>query len=358
MTDTAGASTDRTIDADKAWAAVASRDRAADGTFVYAVTSTGVYCRPSCPSRQARRDRVRFFATPADAEAAGFRACLRCDPRRASRTAGESRALDAAAIIESRFDEPLPLAALAAEVGLSPGYLQRVFTRLIGRSPRAYQAELRTEDLRRRLKAGEQVATASYAAGFGSSRGAYESATPRLGMPPGAYRRGGAGLTIRYAIVPSPLGLVLAGVTQAGVCAVMVDDSEAALTADLRAEFPNAALTADPSVADIARQVVAYAAGTAALPDVQLDLQGTDFQRRVWRALSAIPRGATATYAEVARRIGEPTATRAVAGACASNHVAVLVPCHRVVRSDGGLGGYKWGVERKRRLIEGEGTAD
>lgn len=271
---------------------------------------------------------------------------------------GTHAALAAASFLEAHTGEDITLERLSAEVGLSPAHLQRSFTRVLGHSPKQHQAALRAEALKARLKDGQPVADAGYGAGFGSSRGVYEAAHARLGMAPGVYRRGGDGMRIRYAVASTPLGPVLVGVTDAGVCAVMLGDSEAQLDDAFAAEFPRAEITLDDASAGAqARAVAAYLAGSAAIPDVALDLTGTDFQRTVWTALRRVPAGVTVTYAEIARDIGAPKAHRAVANACGDNHIAVLVPCHRVVRTDGSLGGYKWGIERKRLLLAREGAS-
>lgn len=270
----------------------------------------------------------------------------------------ERAAVAAAAFLETHLDEDVPLSRLAAEVGVSPAHLQRTFTRVFGHSPKQHQTGLRVEALKRRLRGGERVDAAGFGSGFGSSRGIYEAAGPRIGMPPATYRAGGAGTVIRFATAGSSVGTVLVGVTDAGVCAVMMGDGEVELVEALAREFPRADLVRDEGAAGgQAVAVAAYVDGSAELPRVDLDLRGTDFQRRVWTALTAIPAGSTATYADVARAIGAPSSYRAVANACGDNHVAVLVPCHRVVRTDGGLGGYKWGLQRKRRLLEREGAA-
>lgn len=340
-------------DEDALWAALSARDAAADGSFVYAVTSTGVYCRPTCPSRRPRRDRVRYFASAVDAERAGFRACRRCRPDEDA-SEGERRVAAAAAFIAAHAGERITLERLAAEVGGSPSHVQRTFTRRYGLSPRRYQEALRVEALKRHLKDGGAVTEAGYAAGFGSSRGLYESARKGMGMPPGSYRSGGAGLEIRYTTATSPLGVVLVGWTERGVCCVLLADDDARAERSLAEEFPRAELARDDPAGEWAAAVVDHVSGRIPRADVPLDLVGTDFQRRVWAVLQQLPPGTTASYAEVAERLGSPKATRAVASACAGNHVAVLVPCHRVVRTDGGLGGYKWGVARKRRLLERE----
>lgn len=269
----------------------------------------------------------------------------------------ERAALDAAAFIEAHLDEEIPLELLAREVGLSASHLQRTFTRLFGHSPKQHQTGLRVETLKRRLREGEGVSEAAYASGFGSSRGAYEAAAPRLGMRPTAYRSGGEGLTIRYAVAASAIGLVLVGRTDIGVCAVMLGDDRVSLVEALASEFSRAGLVGDDvTAAGDATAVAAYVSGGSDAPTVALDLHGTEFQRAVWTALTRIPSGTTATYADIARGIGAPSAYRAVANACGDNHVAVLVPCHRVVRTGGGLGGYKWGIERKRLLLAREGA--
>ena len=260
----------------------------------------------------------------------------------------------AAAYIEAHADEPITLASLAAAVGLSPTHLQRAFSTAFGRSPKRYQTALRAEALKRGLRNGSTVSAAAYEAGFGSTRGVYEGGSREIGMSPAQYRGGGGGLEIRYTVVGSALGGVLVGRTERGVCAVLLDDEDV-LVADLADEFPHAHLMRDDeNLREWAAAVVEAVAGHAAASEIPLDLQGTEFQRRVWAELQRVPLGETASYAEIAQRIGRPTAMRAVAGACAGNHVAVMVPCHRVIRTDGGLGGYKWGVGRKQALLESE----
>lgn len=269
-------------------------------------------------------------------------------------TDGQRAVAEAAAYIRAHAEERITLDSLSAAVGLSPSHLQREFARAHGRSPKRYQTALRAEALKRGLRDGAGVSEAGYGAGFGSSRGVYEGAAREIGMSPAQYRNGGSGLEIRYTIVPSVLGSVLVGRTGKGVCAVLLDE-ERRLPGDLAAEFPGASLVRDDAaLREWAAAVVEAVAGHALAAPVPLDLRGTDFQRRVWAELQRVPLGSTASYAEIAARIGRPTATRAVAGACAANHAAVLVPCHRVVRTDGGLGGYKWGVARKRVLLDSE----
>jgi AraC family transcriptional regulator of adaptative response/methylated-DNA-[protein]-cysteine methyltransferase len=347
--------TDR-IDAADAWTAVVGRDRQFDGRFVYAVRSTGVYCRPSCPSRRPSAANVTFFDDASSAERAGYRACRRCRPR-ANGPAGAAAAVrDAAAFIDAHTDERITLSALARETGMSPFHLQRVFRRELGVTPREYQQARRLDRLRAQLRRGETVSRATYDAGFGSPSRVYEQAA-RLGMTPAVYRRGGEGLQIRFAIVPSPLGKLLVAATANGVCTVSLGDTHPQLERRLRAEFPRAVVKPDDdgSLTEMAARVVAHIRGDGPAHDLPLDVRGTAFQQQVWRALLAIPYGETRSYAEVAAAIGQPTATRAVARACATNPVAVVIPCHRVIRSDGGLGGYAGGVKRKERLLQIEG---
>lgn len=340
---------------DERWVAVMARDATADGAFVYAVTSTGVYCRPTCPSRRPGRENVRFFGSAGDAEAAGFRPCLRCTPQAAGGGPAQRAVAEAADHLERHVDEQVTLDALATHVGLSRAHLQRVFVRAYGCSPRRYQAALRTGMLKRGLREGLPVSEAGWEAGFGSSRALHESAGRGLGMSPGQYRGGADGLVIRYTIVPSSLGAVLVGRTDRGVCAVLPGEP-GDLAEALAREFPRADLVRDDAaLAEWAAPVVEAIAG-GPVSRLPLDLIGTDFQRRVWAALQDVPAGSTVSYSAVAEAIGKPSAVRAVASACGDNHVAVVVPCHRVVRSDGGIGGYKWGLERKRALLEAEGA--
>jgi AraC family transcriptional regulator of adaptative response/methylated-DNA-[protein]-cysteine methyltransferase len=345
------------FDADDAWGAVLRRDASRDGDFVYAVTSTGIFCRPSCPSRRPRRDRVKFFPTAEVAQDAGFRACLRCRPLDRSGPAADEVITRTRAVLDAAGGESVTLDQLAREVGMSPGHLQRRFRQATGLSPREYVDQLRLSKLRGGLRGEESV---SREAGFGSGSRVYERSTALLGMTPGEYRREGEGLVIRFTVVPSPLGLLLIAVTDRGVCAVSIGDSAAGLVRSLEGEFPKADLRrvddgADDWLADQVRRVAAELEhpGQSAAP-IPLDLRGTAFQYRVWRALISIPAGATRSYTEVARAIGEPAAVRAVARACGANRVAILVPCHRVIRSDGSLGGYRWGLPRKAELLRRE----
>ena len=325
---------DTTDDAiDERWALVCARDRSADGRFVYAVTSTGVFCRPSCASRRVRRERVRFFDSPGAAQQAGFRAC-----RDIARAAAPPR-----------------LATLARAAGSSPYHFLRNFTRIVGVTPRAFADARRFEHVKRHLRTNSSVTTAFLDAGYESSSRFYEGAASRLAMTPSVYRAGGAGETIRYATAASPLGRVLMAATARGVCAVALGDDDAGLVASLRGEYPQAEVEKAPSaLRTILTQVTEHLAGRLPRLDLPIDVRATAFQRQVWDALKAIPAGDTRTYAEVAQAIGRPTASRAVARACASNPVALVVPCHRVVPAAGGPGGYRWGRERKARLLARE----
>ena len=345
------------VEPSEAWAAVLERDRRFDGRFVYAVRTTGVYCRPSCPARRPAASNVVFFDDATSAEREGYRACKRCRPRRLGAPSRATTAVRAAAaFIDAHADERITLSALAREAGLSAFHLQRVFRREIGVSPREYQRARRLDRLRSSLRRGQTVSRATYDAGFGSPSRVYEH-PGQLGMTPAAYRRGGRGLTIRFATIQSPLGRLLVAVTEKGVCTVNLGDTDGELERRLRSEFPHAVIERDDgSLAEVAGRVVAHIRGEGPAHDLPLDVRGTAFQQQVWRALLGIPYGQTRSYAQIAAAIGQPTATRAVARACATNPVAVVIPCHRVIRSDGGLGGYAAGVERKERLLEVEKT--
>jgi AraC family transcriptional regulator of adaptative response/methylated-DNA-[protein]-cysteine methyltransferase len=347
------------------WQAVETRDSRFDGKFVYAVRSTGVYCRPSCPSRRPLRAGVVFFTAPQAAEREGFRACRRCGGRRD--VAGENRVRRICRYIDERDrldadDETrITLAALAAEFKMSPFHLQRIFKRAMGVSPREYAEARRLGLWKSHARKGQDVTTALYEAGYGSSSRLYEKAASRLGMTPAIYRKGGAGMKIEYVIADCPLGRLLVGFTERGVSAVYLGDKDAALESELREEYPRAEVHRA-----MGRRVVwvnallEYLSGKAPAKDGQqqanlpLDLAATAFQLRVWEELRRIPYGATRTYSQIARRLGKPTAARAVARACAANPVALTVPCHRVVREDGGLAGYRWGLKRKQALLAQE----
>jgi AraC family transcriptional regulator of adaptative response/methylated-DNA-[protein]-cysteine methyltransferase len=338
------------IDAGAAWTAVAERDARQDGRFVYAVRTTGVFCRPSCPARRPLRLNVEFFATPGEAAQAGYRPCARC--RGGAAPAGEGAVERAVKFIEAHLDARVTLAALARHVGVSPFHLQRTFTRVVGASPRAFQEARRLARFKARVRRGADVGAATYEAGYGSSRALYESARARLGMTPAVYRRGAAGERIRYATAAWEHGLVLVAATERGVCAVQLGDDGAALERSLAAEFPRASLERDDEGMRRWVEGVLRSAGGDASASLDLDLRGTAFQLRVWRALRKIPYGETRSYGAVAKAIGQPSATRAVARACATNRIALVVPCHRVVREGSEAGGYRWGAERKRRLLD------
>lgn len=338
------------------WRAVLERDRTADGTFVYAVHSTGVYCRPSCPSRRPRRERVMFFDAGADARRAGFRACKRCTPDAFSAVDPWIEKVRRATVYLSNVDGQPSLARLAARLGGSPYHLQRNFKRIVGVTPREYADACRLRMVKGRLKRGADVTGAMFDAGYGSVRGFYERAVPKLGMSPTRYRRGGEGVEIRYAVVPSPLGRLLVAATDKGVCSVAMGDSDQALEQALRHEFDSATIRCDNgALARWTAAIVAHLEGRRPRLDLPLDIQATAFQWQVWQALASIPYGETRTYQEVARAIGRPRAVRAVARACATNPVALAIPCHRVLPAAGGTGGYRWGAARKRRLLAQEG---
>jgi AraC family transcriptional regulator, regulatory protein of adaptative response / methylated-DNA-[protein]-cysteine methyltransferase len=338
------------------WEAVLSRDRQHDGRFVFGVRTTGIYCRPSCPARRPRRENVRFFPLPEAAEQAGFRACRRCRPRDVGRVdAAAALVRRACALLQEDRGEPWALAELATELGVSGRHLHRMFKDRLGVSPRQYAEALRMGSLRSRLRKGDPVTQALYEAGFGSSSRLYDGVHARLGMTPGTYRRGGRGQQIRYTVAPCALGHVLLAQTERGIAAVRLGDGAAALERDLREEYTSAAITRDDAgLAERLQGVLALVAGHTPQVDLPLDVRATAFQQRVWRELQAIPPGETRTYGEVARRLGRPEAARAVARACASNPVALLVPCHRVVPAGGSTGGYRWGAARKEALLQGE----
>lgn len=333
------------------WRAVHDRDRAADGRFVFAVKTTGVYCRPSCPARRPRPENVDFFADGAAARAAGFRACRRCRPDEVP--AIERAVAQARRMLDAAEGEAIALAELAAAVELSPAHLQREFRRRIGLSPKQYALAHRAERLKRGLSSGQAVLDAGFEAGYGSASRIYDEAGKSLGMTPGRFRNGGRGVRIVFALRQTAFGHLLLAATERGLCAVRLGDSAAALRAGLATEFPHASRTEDRSALE-----AHFAAVEALLKEdasrPPLDIAATPFQAGVWQALQAIPRGETTTYGELARALGRPTAVRAVAQACAANPVALVVPCHRVVGKGGALTGYRWGAERKRALLEAE----
>jgi AraC family transcriptional regulator of adaptative response/methylated-DNA-[protein]-cysteine methyltransferase len=341
---------------ERCWRAVIERDRNADGRFVYAVRTTGIYCRPSCPSRRARRENVSFFATPAAAMAAGYRPCKRCRPDGGED--GRAALITAACRYIEQAEVTPSLAEVAAHVGLSSFHFHRLFKAGTGLTPRAYAAAHRGERVRRALERGSAVTTALYDAGYNSNGRFYAEADELLGMAPSAYRRGGAGAEIRFAVGECSLGSILVAASSRGVCAILLGDDPQALVRDLEARFPRAHLLGgDDAFERLVATVVGFVEQPAIGLELPLDVRGTAFQQRVWQALRAIPAGATESYGEVAERIGAPRAVRAVAQACAANALAVAIPCHRVVRNDGSLSGYRWGVERKRALLAREAGA-
>jgi AraC family transcriptional regulator of adaptative response/methylated-DNA-[protein]-cysteine methyltransferase len=343
---------------DARWEAVVRRDRAADGAFYYAVRTTGVYCRPSCAARLARREHARFYATCAEAEQAGFRPCKRCRPTEPALAEQHAAAVaKACRLIEATEDMP-NLEALAAAVGMSRFHFHRVFKTLTGVTPKAYAAAHRAQRVRDELSRTDTVTEAIYGAGFHSNGRFYATSSEVLGMTPTNFRSGGDGVFMRFAVGECSLGSILVAATDKGICAIMLGDAPDALVRDLQDRFPKAQLLGgDADFEHWVARVVGFVEAPALGLDLPLDVQGTAFQQRVWQALRAIPSGTTVSYTAIAERIGAPQAVRAVAQACASNAIAVAIPCHRVVRQDGALAGYRWGVERKRTLLEREAVS-
>ncbi len=340
---------------DPRWAAVVARDSAADGKFYYSVRTTGVYCRPSCAARLANPRNVRFHLSCTEAERAGFRACMRCKLGQPSLEEQHAAMVARACQLIEEAEEAPSLANLAAAAGLSPFHFHRVFKAVAGVTPRDYAAARRAERVRDELKARETVTEAIYGAGFNSSSRFYEKADGVLGMTPSAWRAGGASTEIRFAVGECSLGSILVATSAKGVCAILLGDDPNALVRDLQDRFPRAELVGgDGEFESLVARVVGFVEAPGLGLDLPLDVRGTVFQQRVWQALRDIPAGATASYAEVAERIGRPKAVRAVAAACAANTLAVAIPCHRVVRTNGALSGYRWGAERKCKLLTRE----
>jgi len=344
--------------ADPRWAAVAARDVKADGSFWYSVQTTGVYCRPSCAARTPRPENVRFHASCADAERAGFRPCQRCRPGQPSALAHHAALVTQACRLIEEADAAPTLDALAASLGLSSSHLHRIFKQATGLTPRAYAAARREQRVRQALgpqSAAASVTDAIYGAGYQSSGRFYEQSAQVLGMTPTRYRAGGAAQRIRFAVAQCSLGALLVAQSERGLCAILLGDDPDALVRDLQDRFTHAELQGgDADFEALVARVVAFVEAPGLGLDLPLDVQGTAFQQRVWQALRAIPAGQTASYADIARRIGAPAAVRAVAQACGANRLAVAIPCHRVMKSDGTLSGYRWGVERKQALLERE----
>lgn len=337
------------------WSAVLRRAAAHDGEFVFAVATTGVYCRPSCPARRPRRENVTFYMRPDQAEKAGFRACLRCRPRSVGGNPHDDFAKQVCRYIEQHLDEPVTLERLSQIFQLSPFHLQRRFKGVLGITPREYAESCRMRQLKRNLQAGDNVTRAMYDAGYGSSSRLYEKTSSQLGMTPDKYRRGAIATSIRYACTDSPLGRMLIAATDKGVCSIQFAGSDEELLEGLKREFPFASRKPDQGGLKIwARTLLSKMGGRDPKATLPLDIRATAFQRLVWTYLQSIPFGDTQSYGEVAKGIGRPTASRAVARACATNPVAVAIPCHRVVREDGNISGYRWGVERKKALLEAE----
>lgn len=338
------------------WQATLARDRRADGTFVLAVRSTQIYCRPSCPARRPLRRNVLFFRTGQDAEKRGFRACLRCRPNEAS---GAAALVEHATRELARTDEDgNSLTKLAAKLGTTPGTLRRAFRQMTGLTPRDLAEAMRVARFKKMLREGRSITDALYETGYGSSSRVYERSDAHLGMTPATYQKGGKGMRIGYSIANSALGKVLVAATERGVSAVYLGDEEKKLVEELREEYPLAEIYA-ASIRDQrwVKEIMQRIDGKTPHMELPLDLQATAFQRRVWQELQRIPRGATRTYSQVARALGRPKAVRAVARACATNPVSVVVPCHRVVREDGNLAGYRWGLPRKEQLLKQERAA-
>jgi AraC family transcriptional regulator of adaptative response/methylated-DNA-[protein]-cysteine methyltransferase len=347
------------LDEEKCWEAIGRRDRGRDGSFYFGVLTTGVFCRPSCPARRPLRRNVRFYATVAEAWQDGLRPCLRCRPLEALSSLADARILELCSYMEAHSQERLSLAKLAARAGLSRFHLQRSFKTTVGITPREYLDACRLRKLKPGLRRAGDVTEAVYEAGYGSGSRVYERVDTRLGMTPGQYRRGGEGVNITYVTVESPVGLLLLAATDRGICFVEFGDSAEELLAALRREYPAARLEAmrqppSPEFRAWIDGLNAHLEGAEPRPELPLDIRATAFQMEVWIYLQSIPYGEVQSYSEVAAGIGRPSAVRAVAHACATNPVAVLIPCHRVIRGTGGLGGYRWGLDRKRALIDME----
>jgi AraC family transcriptional regulator of adaptative response/methylated-DNA-[protein]-cysteine methyltransferase len=341
------------------WRAVEMRNARFDGAFVFAVRSTGVFCRPSCPARRPRRENVQFFQLPEAAERAGYRACRRCRPKEAAGSNPQIEIVNRVCrLIEDRPEAGLTLAEMSAEVGLSPFHLQRLFKKATGVTPRQYAVARRAELFRDKVRSsGASVAEAMYDAGYGSSSRLYEHASDEFGMTPAVYRKGGRGMKISYTTAKCALGRLLVASTEKGICEVSLGDSEESLESGLKEEYPEAEIRRDDhALGSVVKTLLAHLAGEEPHLNLPIDVQATAFQRRVWEELKKIPYGQTRSYGDVAAAIGRPSATRAVARACALNHVALVVPCHRVIRGDKSLGGYKWGLGRKQFLLQRESS--
>ena len=343
------------IVSDPRWVAIVARNPRADGEFFYSVKTTGIYCRPSCPARTARPENVEFHLTAADAERASFRPCKRCKPNQPRLSEQHvAKVLELCRLIENA-EQASSLEELAKHAGLSIYHLHRIFKAITGLTPRAYAAAHRAKRVRAELDLSSTVTEAIYGAGYGSNGRFYEKSNEILGMTPTHYRAGGANTEIRFAIGECSLGSILVAQSEFGVCAILMGDDPDKLVRDLQDQFPQANLIGgDAKFEQLVARVIGFVEAPKLGLDLPLDVRGTAFQQRVWQALRKIPVGKTVSYADIAKRIGVPKSVRAVAQACAANMLAVAIPCHRVVRNDGGLSGYRWGVERKRALLERE----
>lgn len=341
--------------ADEKWDAVLARNGKFDGVFVFAVRSTGIYCRPSCAARRPQRGQVLFFSGPEEAELSGFRPCLRCRPR--DRPSTEELVARLCKYVEANLDKKLSLSNLSAQVGISPYHLQRTFKQVVGISPRQYVEARRLSKMRRSLRNGQTVTKALYGAGFSSRSRIYEKVPNRFGVNPGTLRRGGLGLRIEYTIVDCPLGRLLVGATERGICAVCMGASNAAVEAALLNDYPSAEIHRnDEDMRSWVEALTNYFSGQESDLNLPVDVRATAFQWKVWKEIQRIPYGGTSTYSKIANDLGEPNATRAVARACAANPVSLVVPCHRVIGEGGGLHGYRWGKKRKQALLALEQT--
>lgn len=350
--------TDERLSGDARWAAVLARDTGFDAAFVYSVATTGVYCRPSCPSRRANRTNVEFHATPADARRAGFRPCKRCKPDAPSLKAEHAAKVAQACRMIEQAEATLKLDDIAAAVGLSPYHFHRIFKSIAGLTPKVYATAHRNKQLHDKLPRSKSVTEAIYDSGYGSNGQFYGSSSKLLGMTPRKFRSGASGEQIRFALGECVLGTILIAASEKGVCAILLGDDPEALLRDLEGRFPKARLIGgDKSFEATIAKVVGFVDAPQLGLELPIDVRGTAFQHRVWKALSKIPLGQTVSYADIANRIGSPKSVRAVAGACAANPLAIAIPCHRVVRTDGGLSGYRWGIERKRALLKRESNS-
>ena len=338
---------------DERWTTILARDNKFDGKFVFAVQSTGIYCKPSCPARHPRKGNVVFFSSPEEAEKSGFRPCKRCHPRLVQRSKRIEMVDSVCRYIETNLNRKLTLSELSAHAHVSPYHLQRIFKRTVGISPRQYAETRRVAKMKRLLRGGQTVTRAQYDAGFSSRSRIYEKMPNQLGMSPGVFRRGGIGLQIDYAIVDCPLGRLLVGATERGICAVYMGDSDSAVESALSKEYPAARLNRDDHrLREYLPIIMNYFAGRDSTLSLPLDVQATTFQWKVWKEIHSIPYGRTSTYSKIAAKMGTPKAARAVARACATNPTSLVIPCHRVIGEDGSLHGYRWGNKRKQALLE------